>query len=144
MNIMDFMNGINKATNAENSFSNKIAKRTEEKEIEIFAERIVDDVLRSINCKFEYINRGLSYGAEAKISEEDSKELTEKLKAQLKEIPGKLKTEIDSIFGVASTEEKKEDNKEEDKEKSSVETTENAAVQTVAEVPTVSVSPFGY
>lgn len=144
MNIMDFMNGINKATNAENSFSNKIAKRTEEKEIEIFAERIVDDVLRSINYKFEYINRGLSYGAEAKISEEDSKELTEKLKAQLKEIPGKLKTEIDSIFGVASTEEKKEDNKEEDKEKSSVETTENAAVQTVAEVPTVSVSPFGY
>lgn len=145
MNILDMFN-VTKPT--ENSFSNKIAKRTEEKEIERFAEKIVDDVLRTINYKFESISRGLTYGSEPKISEEDIKDLTNKLKEQIKVIPGKLKTEMESIFGTTSEEEKKEDeNKNDNKEeKSAVETEapEQATVQTQPEAPVASISAFGY
>lgn len=112
-------------------------------------QRVVDDVLRTINYKFESIGRGLSYGSEPKISEDDIKDLTNKLKEQIKIIPGKLKTEMESIFGTTSDEDKKEeDKKEEDKkeENSAVETEApaQAAVQTQPEAPVASFSPFGY
>ena len=136
MNIVDMMTGLN-VQNTENSFSNKIAKRSEEKDIERFADNIVDDVLRRVSDRFMFISKGLSYGEMRKISEEDSKELTNKLKEQIKEIPNKLKTEIEAVFGTSSNEEVKDK-----KEESSIETQQPAPAEEPA--PVASISAFGY
>lgn len=144
MNIMDFMKDISSETNAENLFSNKIAKRTEEKEIERFAEKVVDDVLRTIDDKFKFISRGLSYSPESKISEDDIKDLTNKLKEQIKTIPGKLKTEIESIFGITSDDDKKEEDKKEENSAVEIETPAQATVNVQPEASVASFSQFGY
>lgn len=149
MNIMDVFNNLEKST--ENTVSNKIAKRSEEKELECFADVIIDDIIRRISYKFEkYENSnkvGPCYNC-PNLSDEDKNLLKKKLEEQVKTIPSKLSVELSKIFGT-STEEKESENKE---EKAAVETetsdsSENNESETseASSVATVSTqSMFGY
>ena len=128
MNIMDVFNNLEKST--ENTVSNKIAKRSEEEELECFADVIIDDIIRRISYKFEkYENSNKvepCYNC-PNLSDEDKNFLKKKLEEQVKTIPSKLSVELSKIFGT-STEEKESENKE-----------EKAAVETVS-----TQSMFGY
>ena len=149
MNIMDVFNNLEKST--ENTVSNKIAKRSEEKELECFADVIIDDIIRRISYKFEkYENSnkvGPCYNC-PNLSDEDKIILKKKLEEQVKTIPSKLSVELSKIFGT-STEEKESENKE---KKAAVETetsdssenneSEASEVSSVATVSTQSM--FGY
>lgn len=149
MNIIDVFNNLEKST--ENTVSNKIAKRSEEKEIECFADKVVDDIIRQISYKFrgyENSNKvGPCYNCD-NLSDEDKNLLKKKLEEQVKTIPSKLSVELSKIFGT-STEEKESENKE---EKAAVETetsdssenneSETSEANNVATVSTQSM--FGY
>lgn len=149
MNIIDVFNNLEKST--ENTVSNKIAKRSEEKELECFADKVVDDIIRQISYKFErYENSNKTlpcYGC-PNLSDEDKNLLKKKLEEQVKTIPSKLSVELSKIFGT-STEEKESENKE---EKAAVETetsdssenneSETSEANNVATVSTQSI--FGY
>ena len=88
MNIIDVFNNLEKST--ENTVSNKIAKRSEEKEIECFADKVVDDIIRQISYKFRgYENSNKvepCYGC-PNLSDEDKNFLKKKLEEQVKTIP---------------------------------------------------------
>lgn len=148
MNIIDVFNNLEKST--ENTVSNKIAKRSEEKELECFADKIVDDIIRQISYKFERYensNKTVPYGC-PNLSDEDKNFLKKKLEEQVKTIPSKLSAELSKIFGT-STETEEPEKKE---EKAAVETetpdsSENNESETseVSSVATVSTqSMFGY
>jgi hypothetical protein len=135
MNIMGLMNNA-----APNSFSNKIAKRNEEKDIEKISDRIIDDALRILSCKADFISKGLSYCEESsKITDDEKQELLKKLETQAKEIPEKLKKEIEIIFGGEET-------KDNDEEKNK----DNGAAVVIKTVETAPITPapapsmFGY
>ena len=149
MNIIDVFNNLEKST--ENTVSNKIAKRSEEKEIECFADKVVDDIIRQISYKFrgyENSNKVEPCYNCSNLSDEDKNLLKKKLEEQVKTIPSKLSVELSKIFGT-STEEKESENKE---EKAAVETetsdssenneSEASEVSSVATVSTQSM--FGY
>ena len=149
MNIIDVFNNLEKST--ENTVSNKIAKRSEEKEIECFADKVVDDIIRQISYKFRgYKNSNKvepCYNCD-NLSDEDKNLLKKKFEEQVKTIPSKLSVELSKIFGT-STEEKESENKE---EKAAVETetsdssenneSETSEANNVATVSTQSI--FGY
>lgn len=135
MNIMGLMNNA-----APNSFSNKIAKRNEEKDIEKISDRIIDDALRTLSCKADFISKGLSYCEEgSKITDDEKQELLKKLEAQAKEIPEKLKKEIEIIFGGEET----KDNDEE-KNKDNGAAVVIKTVETTPITPAPALSMFGY
>lgn len=149
MNIMDVFNNLEKST--ENTVSNKIAKRSEEKEIECFADKVVDDIIRQISYKFrgyENSNKVEPCYGYPNLSDEDKIFLKKKLEEQVKTIPSKLSAELSKIFGT-STETEEPEKKE---EKAAVETetsdssenneSEASEVSSVATVSTQSM--FGY
>lgn len=149
MNIIDVFNKLEKST--ENTVSNKIAKRSEEKEIECFADKAVDEIIRQISYKFrgyENSNKVEPCFGCPNLSDEDKNFLKKKLEEQVKTIPSKLSVELSKIFGT-STEEKESENKE---EKAAVETetsdssenneSETSEANNVATVSTQSI--FGY
>lgn len=152
MNIIDVFNNLEKST--ENTVSNKIAKRSEEKEIECFADKVVDDIIRQISYKFKGYENSNKVGPYCNcyncdnLSDEDKNLLKKKLEEQVKTIPSKLSVELSKIFGI-STEEKESENKE---EKAAVETetsdssenneSETSEANNVATVSTQSI--FGY
>lgn len=149
MNIIDVFNNLEKST--ENTVSNKIAKRSEEKEIECFADKVVDDIIRQISYKFrgyENSNKVEPCYNCGNLSDEDKNLLKKKFEEQVKTIPSKLSVELSKIFGT-STEEKESENKE---EKAAVETetsdssenneSETSEANNVATVSTQSI--FGY
>lgn len=149
MNIIDVFNKLEKST--ENTVSNKIAKRSEEKELECFADKVVDDIIRQISYKFERYENSNNVGACYNcfgLSDEDKNLLKKKLEEQVKTIPSKLSVELSKIFGT-STETKEPEKKE---EKAAVETetsdssenneSETSEVSSVATVSTQSI--FGY
>jgi hypothetical protein len=139
MNIMGLMNNA-----APNSFSNKIAKRNEEKDIEKISDRIIDDALRTLSCKADFISKGLSYCEESsKITDDEKQELLKKLETQAKEIPEKLKKEIEIIFGGEETKEETKDNDEE-KNKDNGAAVVIKTVETAPITPAPAPSMFGY
>lgn len=135
MNIMGLMNNA-----APNSFSNKIAKRNEEKDIEKISDRIIDDALRTLSCKADFISKGLSYCEEgSKITDDEKQELLKKLEAQAREIPEKLKKEIEIIFG---GEETKDNDEEKNKDNGAAVVIKTVEATPVAPAPAPSM--FGY
>lgn len=149
MNIIDVFNNLEKST--ENTVSNKIAKRSEEKELECFADKVVDDIIRQVSYKFErYENSnkvGTCYGC-LNLSDEDKNILKKKLEEQVKTIPSKLSAELSKIFGTSTgTEEpeKKEEKAVVETETSDSSENNESEASEVSSVATVSTqSMFGY
>lgn len=147
---MDMFNGL-KAEN-ENSVSNRIAKRNEEKEINGLADRIVDDVIRQISYRFEKFERNDfsvcdGYNSLGRLSEQDRIDLKKSLEEQIKQIPGKLSSELSKIFG--TSEEKKEEKNVNSSAETEDEGGEESTTASIATVDTANVnssvsSAFGY
>ena len=149
MNIMDVFNNLEKST--ENTVSNKIAKRSEEKEIECFADKVVDDIIRQISYKFrgyENSNKVEPCYGYPNLSDEDKNFLKKKLEEQVKTIPSKLSAELSKIFGTST--ETEEPKKKEEKAAVETETSDSSEnneseASEVSSVATVSTqSMFGY
>jgi len=103
---------------AENKMSIQIAKNTEIRKINQSIENYISRIIDYIGEENRYIANGFTYGSTPNclLSETDKKELVNTLITKVKELPEKLKAELDKFFeGMKlDTEEEKETPEAED------------------------------
>lgn len=130
MNIADILGNLPKAN--ENALSTEISKKTEIRRIKSRIENYITEIINYLGEENNYIQNNLSYGGPNRgviLSDEDKKELINFLVSEVKKVPEKITTEINSFFeGV---------NKSSDSEEKASEPEEKASEN-------VKVSVFGY
>lgn len=110
MNITDILGNLPKQNSDE--LSSKIAKNAEIRRIKSRNEDFISSVLNFIGDENQYIQRGLSYcddPKQSKISDEEKKELTKYLVSEVKNLPLKLKAELDRFFNDVDEDKKPEE-----------------------------------
>lgn len=130
MNIADILGNLPKAN--ENTLSTEISKKTEIRRIKSRIENYITEIINYLGEENNYIQNNLSYGGPNRgviLSDEDKKELINFLVSEVKKVPEKITTEINSFFeGV---------NKNSDSDEKASEPEEKASEN-------VKVSVFGY
>lgn len=130
MNIADILGNLPKSN--ENALSTEISKKTEIRRIKSRIENYITEIINYLGEENNYIQNNLSYGPPARgiiLSDEDKKELINFLVSEVKKVPEKITTEINSFFeGV---------NKSSDSDEKTSEHEEKASEN-------VKVSVFGY
>lgn len=134
MNITDILGNLPKESS--DNLSIKISKKSEKRRIQSRIQSYITDILSFLGDENKYIQNGLSYNSfpnrPSTISDEDKKELINFLVSEIKSLPEKLKTEVNSFFEDVS-----KDEDEDKKEESSVSAT-------IVKVPESIDSVFGY
>jgi hypothetical protein len=131
MNITDILGNLPKENS--NDLSTKISKNSEKRRIQSRIQSYITDILNFLGEENKYIRNGLSYSfpdRPSTLSDEDKKELTNFLVSEIKSLPEKLKTEVNSFFEDVS---KDEDKKE-----------ESSVSATIVKAPESIGSVFGY
>lgn len=110
MNITDILGNLPKQNSDE--LSSKIAKNAEIRRIKSRNEDFISSVLNFIGDENQYIQRGLSYcddPARSRLSDEEKKELTKYLVSEVRNLPLRLKAELDRFFNDAEEDKKPEE-----------------------------------
>lgn len=131
MNITDILGNLPKENS--NDLSTRISKNSEKRRIQSRIQSYITDILNFLGEENKYIQNGLSYSfpnRPSTFSDEDKKELTNFLVSEIKSLPEKLKTEVNSFFEDVS---KDEDKKE-----------ESSVSATIVKAPESIGSVFGY
>ena len=131
MNITDILGNLPKENS--NDLSTKISKNSEKRRIQSRIQSYITDILNFLGEENKYIQNGLNYSfpnRPSTLSDEDKKELTNFLVSEIKSLPEKLKTEVNSFFEDVS---KDEDKKE-----------ESSVSATIVKAPESIGSVFGY
>ena len=131
MNITDILGNLPKENS--NDLSIKISKNSEKRRIQSRIQSYITDILNFLGEENKYIQNGLNYSfpnRSTTLSDEDKKELTNFLVSEIKSLPEKLKTEVNSFFEDVS---KDEDKKE-----------ESSVSATIVKAPEPIGSVFGY
>ncbi len=131
MNITDILGNLPKESS--NELSTRISKNSEKRRIQSRIQSYITDILNFLGEENKYIQNGLSYSFpnhSTTLSDEDKKELTNFLVSEVKSLPEKLKTEVNSFFQDVS---KDEDKKE-----------ESSVSATIVKTPESIGSVFGY
>lgn len=131
MNITDILGNLPKENS--NVLSTRISKNSEKRRIQSRIQNYITDILNFLGEENKYIQNGLNYGLpnrQSTLSDEDKKELTNFLVSEVKSLPEKLKTEVNSFFEDVS---KDEDKKE-----------ESSVSATIVKAPESIGSVFGY
>lgn len=131
MNITDILENLPKENS--NDLSTKISKNSEKRRIQSRIQSYITDILNFLGEENKYIQNGLNYSfpnRPSTLSDEDKKELTNFLVSEIKSLPEKLKTEVNSFFEDVS---KDEDKKE-----------ESSVSATIVKAPESIGSVFGY
>ena len=131
MNITDILGNLPKENS--NDLSTKISKNSEKRRIQSRIQSYITDILNFLGEENKYIQNGLNYSfpnRPSTLSDEDKKELTNFLVSEVKSLPEKLKTEVNSFFEDVS---KDEDKKE-----------ESSVSATIVKAPESIGSVFGY
>lgn len=133
MNITDILGNLPKESS--DNLSTKISKKSEKRRIQSRIQSYITDILNFLGEENKYIQNGLNYSfpnRPSTLSDEDKKELINFLVSEIKSLPEKLKTEVNSFFEDVS-----KDEDEDKKEESSVSAT-------IVKVPESIGSVFGY
>lgn len=105
MNIADILSNLPKPN--ENALSTEISKKTEIRRIKSRIENYITEIINYLGEENNYIQNNLSYGGPNRgviLSDEDKKELINFLVSEVKKVPEKITTEINSFFeGVNKT-----------------------------------------
>lgn len=110
MNITDILGNLPKQNSDE--LSSKISKNAEIRRIKSRNEDFISSILNFIGDENQYIQRGLSYcddPRQSKITDEEKKELTNYLVSEVKNLPLKLKAELDRFFNDVEEDKKPEE-----------------------------------
>lgn len=132
MNITDILGNLPKESS--NDLSTKISKNSEKRRIQSRIQGYITDILNFLGEENKYIQNGLNYSfttRQTTLSDEDKKELINFLVSEVKSLPEKLKTEVNSFFEDVSKDEGK---KEE----------ESSVSATIVKTPEPIGSVFGY
>lgn len=104
MNIADILGNLPKPN--ENALSTEISKKTEIRRIKSRIENYITEIINYLGEETNYIQNNFSYGGPNRVilSDEDKKELINFLVSEVKKVPEKITTEINSFFeGVNKT-----------------------------------------
>ncbi len=99
MNIADILGNLPKTN--ENALSTEISKKTEIRRIKSRIENYITEIINYLGEENNYIQNNLSYGCSSRsiiLSDEDKKELINFLVSEIKKVPEKITTEINSFF----------------------------------------------